>query len=1077
MVKKKNKRFKSSRNTRFEKEKNPGHERFMLVLFFALVLMTVFIFFNDVKMPLTGQIVDNGVSLDKNSYKNGESLEGTASLTVEQQDVLPNASLMTFSILSDGSKCPVQYVCQDADKTVPWYSETAGACEMTEEDPAGECCRLAKEKCSQVMWNKDFNASIGVAGRWIKTSAAHLEDSVGIQKVVVGETENEIVYGKTGYMDSYLFKSTIKNASLTLKQDLIGTRTVKVIDFKERQFIPVNCHDSDGLDIHTKGTCVDSSSHTDSCYNSTYITEYVCFSDACAAVLQACPTTETCSDGKCGMPVQNQTPQCSDSDGGYNPSVIGSCTNTTSATSLFDINWSDQCVTITQNGINVIQLKEYRCDNYNCVSNYTVCPTGTTCSSGRCTPDSGIWGYGISPPGTNTTTGTGTGSVIGPSCSDTDNEIKTIKGTCTQSGAGGTNVLVFNDHCIVTTTTPPTTTLAIAPTSSGTTIPSGSTNPSRLVEYYCNATDHLCHSYVYTCPGTAVCSDGRCVYPSTIIPPEQASAPVTMSETLQWRVAWQRTGDYPCAFEVIVRGTNASGASRNLHYYYKVDLIDGYCNHPNANTTDKYFDLAAPDESSESDSMVWDLQSRGIYGEWTLDPLWGNETDTLVGVQLISYVRKASNDAVYAQKVWFDYFILAKPGWDDEAINCTAYGKKCCLAGTGFGNYYGEQLNCSDNHECWESCTDSTSLTFKNFISKSDSSSKSNKTEETCQAVVDGVVVDLIDYCIEGEAGKGYTACTGNTGSCKNWETPNVYNVPVSSSTGGINLKAPGKNGTYSLVWKYSYLPIAYMENGVDPMNCGDNEDESCSITIFEKVAQFTVGTVSSCEPNWVYLNNWSACENNSQWRTKEDTNHCLQNAPTYKIDETQSCGNGCMPDVYQCSGSIYQQCSADGTVWNSLADCAAQGQSCDVNQGCYGSCTPYCEGVPCNGDDSCGGVCTNSCKEEKPIFGQWYFWVLIVLILVVVFVILILKIFKKKPNSNKIKKNEGSMSASGSSQGFGSSQGGVSQEPNPEYAEVASYIKEAMSAGATKQDVKAKLMEAGWPEDAINEAFKSSGY
>jgi hypothetical protein len=41
------------------------------------------------------------------------------------------------------------------------------------------------------------------------------------------------------------------------------------------------------------------------------------------------------------------------------------------------------------------------------------------------------------------------------------------------------------------------------------------------------------------------------------------------------------------------------------------------------------------------------------------------------------------------------------------------------------------------------------------------------------------------------------------------------------------------------------------------------------------------------------------------------------------------------------------------------------------------------------------------------------------------------------------------------------------------QYPELVSYIKDAMNAGASKQDIITKLQEAGWPRDAINAAFK----
>ena len=41
--------------------------------------------------------------------------------------------------------------------------------------------------------------------------------------------------------------------------------------------------------------------------------------------------------------------------------------------------------------------------------------------------------------------------------------------------------------------------------------------------------------------------------------------------------------------------------------------------------------------------------------------------------------------------------------------------------------------------------------------------------------------------------------------------------------------------------------------------------------------------------------------------------------------------------------------------------------------------------------------------------------------------------------------------------------------------AELISYVKDALAAGASKAEIKAKLLEVGWPKEVVDEALKSS--
>ncbi len=524
---------------------------------------------------------------------------------------------------------------------------------------------------------------------------------------------------------------------------------------------------------------------------------------------------------------------------------------------------------------------------------------------------------------------------------------------------------------------------------------------------------------------------------------------------LKYRIAWQKEDikDYGCAFEIVVKGESLSGI-RNLHYYYKIDNL---CNHPAVNSTDKYIDMSLPGESYVGE-VIWDTKEIDLYSDWTAKFGTGSSNDNITEIYLLSYT-KTLNNLGYGQKVWLDYAKLEKAGHVEPFTECTNLDKQCCLEGTGLEDYLGRQLNCSSGYECWSKCTSLSAMKLTTFISISSSSGKRNTTSgDECQAIVDGELKLLHDPCYlvsQGGVGKGYTACltNPNSGTCSNWD--NTYRVDLSSS--GINLKAPNKNGSYTLNWKFDYFPTiaepCYDYDDSDPEN---PVEVPVPCLIFEKTTRFTVGSVLSCEENWAVIN-VTDCINNLQTVTEEDLARCPENSPTWQRVTNQSCGiTLCSPSSYQCFGNIYQQCSQNGSIWIDLMDCNVQNQLCDIYQeGCYTPCTPNCEGVKCNSDDGCGGICVDNCNETNI---PWMIIIIIVLVVIAIVVVLLL-VLKKTPK-------------------YGTSIGQDSTMPgsSSQYPEVVSYIKDAVAAGAGKPDIKAKLLEAGWPNDVIDQSFRDYG-
>jgi len=88
---------------------------------------------------------------------------------------------------------------------------------------------------------------------------------------------------------------------------------------------------------------------------------------------------------------------------------------------------------------------------------------------------------------------------------------------------------------------------------------------------------------------------------------------------------------------------------------------------------------------------------------------------------------------------------------------------------------------------------------------------------------------------------------------------------------------------------------------------------------------------------------------------------------------------------------------------------------------------------------------------EEKPSLGGVLY---LVIGLVIVAVVVVIIIFVIVPSAKK----------------------GAGVKAKAEaYPELTSYIKDALTTGATKAEITAKLHEAGWPKDAIEASFKAT--
>ncbi len=107
----------------------------------------------------------------------------------------------------------------------------------------------------------------------------------------------------------------------------------------------------------------------DSCINSTTLNETYCSSGELKYLIYTCNLSagEVCIDGAC-VAQQN----CSDSDGGIEPAILGNCTDKNGI-------YTDECSSLKK-------VKEYFCNSSSNLCEYTEigCGSGEICSEGKC---------------------------------------------------------------------------------------------------------------------------------------------------------------------------------------------------------------------------------------------------------------------------------------------------------------------------------------------------------------------------------------------------------------------------------------------------------------------------------------------------------------------------------------------------------------------------------------------------------------------------------------------------------------------------------------------------------------------
>jgi hypothetical protein len=148
-------------------------------------------------------------------------------------------------------------------------------------------------------------------------------------------------------------------------------------------------------------------------------------------------------------------------------------------------------------------------------------------------------------------------------------------------------------------------------------------------------------------------------------------------------------------------------------------------------------------------------------------------------------------------------------------------------------------------------------------------------------------------------------------------------------------------------------------------------------------------------------------------------------------------------------------RCESQNVSYTQLRDCCSENWDCE-----WSACIGTKETLICQETNGCGTEFmkpqeeSRACQIKTITKLTWWIW-LIIAIVVIAIVLTILFVTKviKWPFGKKKGEAKESITSAGESA----------------YPELVNYIKSAMSAGMSKDEIRRKLTEAGWPEDAIN--------
>lgn len=372
--------------------------------------------------------------------------------------------------------------------------------------------------------------------------------------------------------------------------------------------------------------------------------------------------------------------------------------------------------------------------------------------------------------------------------------------------------------------------------------------------------------------------------------------------------------------------------------------------------------------------------------------------------------------------------------------------------------------------------------------------------------------------------------------TCSGW-TSNAYSIPFDnvgirapSQTGRYNMEVSGSVNTTVLTnYITSFVVNAFHRACVNktcvyiegPGTSDCDNDDDCN-----------------CEPDWTYgpwsdcINGQmqrTKVDLSNCMDPRTETQPC-QNCTSTWFCAWQQCSSG---TVQQKICSDAQRCDSSNVsyVSDSRVCCVENWKKT------WGSCANGVKAANYQDLNNCGteflkpAAETRDCGFLPDVFTKWYTWVIVVLILAMVFLILLFTVFKKPklgyeprtyssslgnnnvgreasalgPSYSSAASKTSSTASLGAMNVYGgakevktetktrtkratkktelSEQAGAravaatakeSEQPAEYPTELITYIREAMAAGATKDEIKAKLLEVGWDEKTVNDILSS---
>ena len=314
--------------------------------------------------------------------------------------------------------------------------------------------------------------------------------------------------------------------------------------------------------------------------------------------------------------------------------------------------------------------------------------------------------------------------------------------------------------------------------------------------------------------------------------------------------------------------------------------------------------------------------------------------------------------------------------------------------------------------------------------------------------------------------------------SCSGWN--NIYAINLNQ----INLKAPAAAGNYilnvSVIYEsaiedvvMTWDDVKFSVTGTTHKKCVNYKciyvpgpgSDSCSTNSNCNHTGGGGGGGGGCTEDWTCYP-WGACVNGQKTRSCTDNNDCgtySQRPPLWEVCQSGCSNNWQCSDWTFCQQSSQQQsqrcedtnrCDTMNYSYTQMRDCCVEEWDCK-----WSSCANGASTKVCTDKNNCGTEFTKPASETKKctasfftILGPWTWLILIVLVLAILTILFATKVvpWPFKPGAKK-------------------------PESGGSYPELNSYIKNAQSAGDSRDAIRKKLIEAGWPKDVVDDSLKSA--